>query len=299
VIVILRHGDLIAPGRYRRHCRFARVANYTSDDRVLSLVTAELGAGPLSLVLAERSLRDVENVTVTADGIVFLDAARHELGALQRYDSHIELPAPDTRGPLGANLATAAAFVAEHGHPKSWAFLLDPARARARASSGFDRALEDRVEVRVAELFSAPDLEGLLGVRGLGVGLTPSGDDFLCGYLHARHLLGLLDLYPFETAALPAALCVGGDVLTRSFLRCAVAGAVSEPVQALLYLLCAHPAAHDLCAALGRVLRMGETSGADWATGLLLTASRMLKGQDRRCTSKDWSKRASTTTRSP
>jgi hypothetical protein len=279
-MVILRHGDLIAPGRYLRHSRFTRVANYASDERVLSLVTAtaELGAGPLALVLAERALPDVETVTVSADGIVLLDGRRHELRAAQRYDSRIVLPAPCARAPLAANLRAnlprTAAWVAARGHAKSWAFLLTPSPAR-RPASAFERALAERIELRVAELFGAPDLGGLCGVRGLGVGLTPSGDDFLCGYLHARHLASLLGIRPFEPARLPAALLTGGDVLTRSFLRCAVAGAVGEPVQALLRLLCARPAAHELSAALERVLAMGETSGADWATGLLLTLSRI------------------------
>ena len=281
-MVILRHGDLIAPGRYLRHSRFTRVANYQSDDRVLSLVTATAdgGAGPLVLVLAERALPDVNQLTVTADGIVFLDGQRHELCASRRYDSRIALPAPQARGALPANLSAnlprAAAFVAERGHASSWAYLLALAPARPRPpAAAFERALAARVEARVAELFGTPDLGGLCAVRGLGVGLTPSGDDFVCGYLHARHLASRLGIRPFERRELPAALCTGGDVLTRSFLRCAIAGAVSEPVQALLYLLCARPAAQELCAALERVLRMGETSGADWATGLLLTLSRM------------------------
>jgi hypothetical protein len=301
-MVILRHGDLLAPGRYLRHSRFVRVANYQSDEQVLSLViaTAEVGAGPLALVLAERALPDVETVTVTADGVVFLDDEKHELCAAQRYDSHIELPAPGARGSLSANLALAAAFVRERGHPQSWAFLLAPGVGRQpRVASAFQRALAARIELRVAELFEVPGLAGLCAVRGLGVGLTPSGDDFLCGYLHARHLSSLLGIRRFDRAELPATLLAGGDVLTRSFLRCAVAGAVSEPVQALLAVLCARPAAPELHAALERVLRLGETSGADWATGLLLTLLRMVKGLDRRCMSKEWSGRASTTTRSP
>lgn len=272
-MVIVRHGDLIAPGRYRRHSRFTRVANYVSGEALLSLVTADVGAGPLALVLAGRALPDVEVVTVTADGVALLDAERHELRASERYDSRIRVPAPSHSGSLGTTLAAATAWVARHGHPRSWAFLLDPARAPADPS-GFARALKARVEQRVAELFGAPGLEGLGGLRGLGVGLTPSGDDFLCGYLHARHLLSLLGARAFEPQAVPAALLTGGDVLTRSFLRCALAGAVSEPVQALLGLLCSCPTEQALGAALERVLRMGETSGSDWATGLLLTLSR-------------------------
>jgi hypothetical protein len=103
---------------------------------------------------------------------------------------------------------------------------------------------------------------------GAGPGLTPSGDDVLCGVL-----LGLR-LHPRGTAAQLAGLWLAVEPrltattsLSAALLREAVDGYAVEPVIRLLEAL-ASPGGPDGEDALREVLAIGHTSGADLLGGL-------------------------------
>ena len=111
----------------------------------------------------------------------------------------------------------------------------------------------------------------LAGLLGLGAGLTPSGDDFLCGWLLARHslrgvlpasgegeipLTGLVELARARTTALSASL-----------MACAAEGQADERlIQALAWLLSGAGAADKISEALHTY---GSASGSDALSGML------------------------------
>jgi len=106
------------------------------------------------------------------------------------------------------------------------------------------------------------------GMLGLGQGLTPAGDDFLCGFTAAAHcstpargladVLGeALDLGPGRTGAVSASL-----------LAWARRGHWPGPLVDLAMALAAEGVG-DALAALGQACWMGHSSGADLATGFL------------------------------
>ena len=115
---------------------------------------------------------------------------------------------------------------------------------------------------------------------GLGGGSTPAGDDLLAGVLvvvaqlgralpaeRLRHLFGRLGEHlvaagPGRTTALSASL-----------LRHAAAGRAADPVVGVVEALAGRQA---LDPALDALLRLGSTSGADTARGLLLGARSLL-----------------------
>jgi len=107
-----------------------------------------------------------------------------------------------------------------------------------------------------------PAANHLTRLLGLGIGLTPSGDDFLCGVLAAAAMRGY-------GCGLPAALssqilqkldrtnCISGE-----FLRCACEGRFSRAVAGL-----------PLAKSAGEIARsfsqIGHSSGADTLNGIL------------------------------
>lgn len=107
------------------------------------------------------------------------------------------------------------------------------------------------------------DARGLLGD---GPGLTPAGDDVLAGWLLAVHhdaaardqLLPVVAAAPRSTTALSAAL-----------LEEAAAGRGVPAALALADALAGHGEPREVGAALDRLLRVGHTSGAALAHGLL------------------------------
>ena len=109
---------------------------------------------------------------------------------------------------------------------------------------------------------------GVGTIAGLGIGLTPSGDDFLVGIMHA-----LWTVYDSEEAVrlssiITAAATPRTTILSAAWLREASKGHASESWHDLLYgIVMGHT--NDAKRACMRILRIGGTSGADALTGFL------------------------------
>jgi hypothetical protein len=108
---------------------------------------------------------------------------------------------------------------------------------------------------------------------GAGPGLTPAGDDVLAGYLVAGWAFGR------DVDAVRAAVVAAAPARTTDFsaglLRCAAEGESIPQVDALLTALASsHWEDGRLDTALAGLLRVGHTSGAAMATGVLLAVHR-------------------------
>ena len=108
------------------------------------------------------------------------------------------------------------------------------------------------------------------GLVGLGVGLTPSGDDFLVGYVAALRCradreagIGAL----LRNMADPLERMIAHThAISRQMLGDALDGRFSEP---LIDVICAIGGASDVVTATWQGLQSGHSSGADTFCGLL------------------------------
>ena len=146
-----------------------------------------------------------------------------------------------------------------------------------RDPSGKDSALLDRARPFVARLSSwlmagAPDREvpPLKDLVGLGPGLTPSGDDLVCGSLVALQALGLRAPASRLAEAAAPLFRSNGNGISRAHFRTAAEGAATAPLHDALAAL-AKGRAEDLAPALERLDAIGHCSGWDALTGLVLT----------------------------
>jgi len=111
---------------------------------------------------------------------------------------------------------------------------------------------------------------------GLGQGLTPAGDDFLCGFLAAGDCrraanAGRLRLLTTFAETVRGLLVQTTDI-SASFLRDALAGRVSRSLAALAE-ACSGAPGSDLDGALLRLAAIGHSSGLDAATGFFYGAT--------------------------
>ena len=146
-------------------------------------------------------------------------------------------------------------------------------------ASAFDLAMHRRLAcalpvLRDATLGSdtAAATQAFAQLVGLGPGLTPSGDDFIVGYLAALHSrrareagIGLL----LASLAIPVArLAAGTNLISRQFILDALEGEFSEWLAELMTAISGHDDARvRVCAA--QMLALGHSSGADSIVGVL------------------------------
>lgn len=112
----------------------------------------------------------------------------------------------------------------------------------------------------------------LTSLIGLGPGLTPSGDDFLIGFLSVLSLMGKLNLALSRFAAVLRKAVGDGSLqtspLSREFLYYACREEYSEPFHKL-YMTAASLDEQGLLSAAFRFIGMGHTSGVAGLTGVL------------------------------
>ncbi|NCA82739.1 MAG: DUF2877 domain-containing protein [Opitutae bacterium] len=235
---VLSMGDRIRPGAYALRARFARsVLLLDHADRALFVVDRAIGPGPLNLVVADP------NAFVSGDSLAIPRRAD-----APRFDSR--LPRLD-RAARARLLRTLASALPRHAPPASLVSLFAPAKALPRLQASRDALFQ-----KAFGLFAAGRLAaGVKLIRGCGEGLTPSGDDFLCGWMLALRLRRI-------PAPLPTILksARGGNRVSNAFLEMAAQGRVNVAVKNLLQA----PSAARVHAVCG----FGHSSGADLLCGL-------------------------------
>lgn len=112
------------------------------------------------------------------------------------------------------------------------------------------------------------------GLIGLGLGLTPSGDDTLSGFMISRWWIAnsfetKLNQIEEENASIKEQIKDRTTLFSKQHLNYASKGRTNEAVESFLKTILENRM-KNIDPHINRVMRMGETSGADMMMGLLL-----------------------------
>ncbi len=141
------------------------------------------------------------------------------------------------------------------------------------------------MQYAVADGNSARMLEATRYLIGLGPGLTPSGDDFLVGYLRGIWLLrqnqhAACSMLDRLRAGLLPDLAHRTTRVGAEFIRHALGGAFAEILDSAALTLLAPAQPQAVRSAINRLLTQGETSGTDTTLGLLTCLEGLLGSSD-------------------
>lgn len=268
VLVALRPGM-----RGRVHSTFRSVVNVaTEGPELLSLTAASVARAPRALQVCLDRM-DRHGITVGDD--VVSDGHTLRIGdsfvvivsATPVWEECTEDGAPDAS--RTERLSSAL------GTPKS-----------LQGTSAFERAVGERVQSGIDTLRTAvldEDAEAAQraadSLVGLGLGLTPTGDDVLTGASFvASHLGGRLDLVHRAVARVVDSGATNDISMTA--MRCAMRGRAVQPIEDLYSWLCGSNT-HNLNRLVADVQAIGHTSGADLALGLLTAVRLHHESQER------------------
>jgi hypothetical protein len=265
-------GDQVVEGTYPFHSRFRRAVNFRCGNQLVSLVDEEIGDGPQNIVIRDFDVEsipeDAAPLTIRAK-TVGLGSHRFPFADGDYYCSTVLV---DDWDPFlfDLNLSVLERELRTASPPKSLAFLLDENRI-ANFRPGFERALTDQIRRGVHRIMDGHVLDGVRALRGCGLGLTPSGDDFVAGLLiglnllqqlHGRNRQKLVDEV-FRAAK-------AGNVFSNSFLDLARRGLLFGRMKNLVCALL-HEGEDAVRRSAAKLLAIGGSSGADLGTGFLLT----------------------------
>jgi hypothetical protein len=267
-----------------RHCVgriaavFERSLHLEAYGDFLCLGDASIGRGPLNAIVSTEAWAGLGRAVPPVGSTVLIDRQRFRLGAAATLDATGAMLWRLAPWPLPASRERVAQAVAQLTH-------LCVARApedglartalvpAARPDSPLARVARPRIEQlrawlghgRLLRAHEPPPVE-LLGV---GPGLTPSGDDVLCGALVALHAVGWADASDRLARAIGQAAPAATSPISGAFLRAAAEGLGAEPLhETICGLLSGRSAA--LARHLEALGNIGHTSGWDALAGSVL-----------------------------
>jgi hypothetical protein len=271
----------------RVHSVFRAALNLSSPDGdLLTLLSAEADDLPRSVRLASTEdftslgLAAGDGGAFTVDGITLERSAgrgrlRVDCAAARRLAAS---PTPLLRGD-DARWRAGVAQLERLQERAATDLRVAPLLAGARPSGAMGERLTQAAR-DLGRAVRARRLDAMRGAAarlvGLGQGLTPAGDDFLCGFFAAGHCLraaGLANGRLFMSFAEAMRDLLGQTTdISASFLRDALAGRISRPLAALAE-ACSGAPGSDLDGAIRHLAAIGHSSGLDAATGFFYGAT--------------------------
>jgi hypothetical protein len=266
MIRIVSHGDRIRSGTYRVHSRFRRAVNFVSGFDLLCCVDRSVGAGPLNFVFEDAVPGSIDSIRIGSDGC-WVNGTPVTLGDAERYASG--LAGRYAGGIAGDELLGAAAVAVQSAAPDADSVFLLGGDLPA-GGDGFTGAVRQRLAGGWSLIDSGNYGAGAAALKGVGRGLTPAGDDLLCGIMTAlnlRRLSGTAGEAPDTGVLLSAA--IGDNPFSNAFLGCAADGFLPEKFHRFTGVLMQGPV-NLIPPAVEDLLDVGHTSGIDFAVGCIL-----------------------------
>lgn len=259
---------------------FGTSFHVAGPDVLLAVGGPGMENGPLNVVCAGLAGGGWRAAGVVEGSVCALDADRLRVAggpaiALQRATVWQPAPWPAvTSGQLAAGLgglrtASAGRLPSDGLAP----LVMAPADA---AASPLGRVAGPRIAALRGWLAGAPaagvhrpvPVTAVGGLVGLGPGLTPSGDDLLCGAMLALHAIARRDLAAHISSAVAASGPAATTPLGRAFLAAAAAGHAGETLHDAIAALVS--GAGDWPGLVSRAGAIGHTSGWDALAGAVL-----------------------------
>ncbi len=274
MIKLLSFGDHLEKGIYNVHSRFDKVINFYSGKTFVFIVNNSIGGGPLNIVVDDVDFSELEDLIIAEDHFL-LNGEKVFFDDSTRYSSELKVSDID-RNKFTSNLVFFEKALIENSSGKSLTFLLDE-RRKKNFKSSYEIEFVRRFDVAVECFTSSNYLEGIKLIKGIGFGLTPSGDDFISGFLIALNVIQKREKVDYSNLiAHIYEAAKGSNLFTNVFLLAAKNGSLFEKFKNLIHSIL-YSGQNEILENTRTLISFGETSGADQSVGFLFGIKRNLK----------------------
>lgn len=256
-------GDIFPLGRFDRIVsRFDAAINLAWEEQAVSIVVNDICAGALRIRLDLQDLGWIERVEHKPGKVLINGEIEIPYGQEKIYHSKIGKFTSPVANELVYHLC---GLLLENSREHDLSFLLRKRRS-PEGISAMIQAFQDRL-FRAYDLLSKGDIAKSVALfKGCGQGLTPAGDDFICGLLMGMYLLDEKNALS-KIREMIYSLSIGANALVNSMHYQAYHGYLDADWKALSLALQGGTDALEL--AVEAVIGSGETSGADKLTGFI------------------------------
>ncbi len=264
--VLISFGDCIVPGLYKIHSRYANAINYVTANKLVSFVIKEIGNGPTNIVMDGLNFQKINSIKISEKNI---DTGNNvfNLEDSKKYCSRISFTAVDI-SKFMRNLDFLEKYLLKNSPLKSYTFLLDD-KKRENFVSSFERALINRVTEGWKEFVKNNYKKGVRLLRGTGYGSTPSGDDFIAGFISGLHLLH--EIFQKNVSKVQKIIykeSKTNNIISNNYIYYSLRGCFFEKMKNLIISLVSGSES-EIFYNTYKILLLGETSGADFITGFI------------------------------
>lgn len=257
-------------GKYFLHSKFKSVYNYTDNNSIVSIVNSEIGKGPNNIVIDDFPDKAEKEVIITSKKLIIgresfkIDKSKN--------DAKIYLRNKDQLKNVIELILNNINF-----EGKSLGFILFPEEEKY-----FKSTFEIAFVRKIKEILNDFTFENLPTVaknmKGLGFGLTPSGDDFNCGVLYALHYLkNISNIDSTETIYRYFSNAIGNNLISNTFIMQAYKNNYYKNFQNLLIAL-DDGEDEKIIYYRDEVLASGHSSGSDMLAGFIFCLNSFYQG---------------------
>jgi hypothetical protein len=255
-------GDCVERGKYSLLSDFGKVAGFTCGDRYITFSASSRYTGPAAII--SKAIGRCRNISITENEISF-DHYSFPVSSFGIYDSRPDPGQIDTK--IAIKRAEMLAVLSITFAPQSMGFLIH-GQSIPDSKNTWHKFYMQRAAVALRLLAEGNPVDCARGMKGMGPGLTPAGDDFNAGLLtgiwlncsgEKKSRFNALSEKIYQAAK-------GNNPLSNAQLLHCAKGRFGPAVISLLYSLSSRDGEID--ASVRDVLTAGSTSGADYLTGL-------------------------------
>jgi hypothetical protein len=247
---------------YQLHSVFKHTKNFVEGDRLIALHDNSRDASPMGIIMSydqdefESPNHVIKSVSLSKNSIY--------LGDMQIQKEDVRLSEHDL-----------LALVNECGMLNDSQIKLlsrtidDELNPRIHANSNLTQLLQERIIKMQLALKQKQDLPlTIQSLIGFGEGLTPSGDDIICGLMVGLLITGKVKLF-YEVAGIVSAILRNKNatsIISHAFLKHATQGRFIENILVLYKKLIKN---EPISALIQKISVMGHSSGTDYLMGVM------------------------------
>jgi hypothetical protein len=262
---VVKKGDAYECGNYVLHSDFSVIRNYTNNINLIIVTDMEHFSGPNVIHFQRLPEFAAKKLKINSSELQ-LDDEKYKIDSCDIYDSDLDFSFL-TFEHVKKQCLLLKDMAKSWFKPESLGFLLCK-NERFIQQNSVQKAIQMHCK-KICKFNTLNELEKISeNMKGLGIGLTPSGDDFNCGILYALFILQKTTKQDYaELRKKVYKIALGNNQISNSFLYHAYQGnfyqAFKEGLIGLLW--------QNEVLPMRNVFASGHASGSDMMTGFLFT----------------------------